>query len=174
MRAQRVWMALPYAVLFAVVAWFYRLAGQIAYTQRGANLGPDFWPRMALAAMMIICAIQVARLLIFGRTDRDSGVIDLGEEEDEAPRSNLLLFAGLALTVAYGLAMPILGFLLSTFLFLSLFMYVGRYRSHLTILLTSLIGALVTLILFQKVVYVSLPRGIPPFDGLTDLVLRLF
>jgi putative tricarboxylic transport membrane protein len=174
MRAQRVWMALPYAVLFAVVAWFYRLAEQIAFTQRGENLGPDFWPRMALAAMMIICAIQGARLLIFGRTDRDDGGIDWGEDENAAPRSNVLLVAGLALTVAYGAAMPILGFLISTFLFLILFMYAGRYRSHLTILLTSLIGSLMTIILFQKVVYVSLPRGVPPFDRLADLILKLF
>ncbi len=174
MRAQRVWMALPYAVLFAVVAWFYRMAGQIAFTQRGNNLGPDFWPHMALGAMMVICVIQAGRLLIFGRTERDGGVIDLSEDEDAAPRSNLHLIAGLVLTVAYGLAMPVLGFLISTFLFLVLFMYVGQYRSYRTILLTSLIGALVTVILFQKVVYVSLPRGIPPFDGLTDLILRLF
>lgn len=175
MRSQRVWMALPYAVLFAVVAWFYRLAGQIEFTQRADNLGPDFWPRVALAAMMIICAVQGARLLLFGRADDTAGVIDMGEEEEEeAPRSNVLLVAGLALTVAYGAAMPILGFLLSTFLFLLLFIYAGQYRSHLPILLSSLIGALVMTILFQKVVYVSLPRGVPPFDQLADLILKLF
>ena len=62
MRIQRVWLALPYVILFAVVAWFYQLAGQIAFTQRGENLGPDFWPRMALAAMMIICVDPGARV----------------------------------------------------------------------------------------------------------------
>lgn len=173
MRAERVWAAFPYAIIFAVTAWFYRLAGEIEFTRRGDYPGPDFWPRMALAAMMIICAVQVARLLFLGRAGHETGVIDLGEDDDEAPRSNLLLIAGLVLTIAYGVAMPILGFLISTFLFLILFTYAGRYRAHLTILLTSLIGALVTLLLFQKVVYVSLPRGIPPFDGLADMILNL-
>ena len=173
MRAQRLWMALPYAVLFAVVAWFYRLAGQIVYTHRGDNLGPDFWPRVALAAIMIICAIEGGRLLILGRGERDAGLIDFEQHEDEAPRSGFLLVAGLVLTVAYGVAMPVLGFLIATFFFLALFMYAGRYRSHRTIWVTSLAGALVTLILFQKVVYVSLPRGVPPFDGPADLILKL-
>jgi hypothetical protein len=166
-------MALPYAVLLSVAAWFYRLAGAIAYTHRGDNLGPDFWPRIALAAIMIICVIQGGRLLIFGRASDKSSVIDLdGEEEDEAPRSGVLLAAGLGLTIAYCLTMPILGFLISTALFLALFMYVGRYRAPVPILLSSLGGALATLVLFQKVVYVSLPRGISPFDGLADLILK--
>jgi putative tricarboxylic transport membrane protein len=176
MRAGRLWTALPYAVIFVIAAWFYRLAGEIEYTRRGDFPGPDFWPRMALGAMMIICAVQFARLMIFGRSEaEDAGVIDMsGADEDEAPRSSVLLLSGIALTIAYGAAMPILGFLISTFLFLALFMVVGRYRAPIPVLVTSLTGALVTLILFQKVVYVSLPRGVPPFDGVADMILRLF
>src|SRR5262249_23047422 len=158
-----------YAALFLLSAWFYHLAGEIEFTRRGDNIGPDFWPRMALAVMMIICVIQAARLIILGHADDKSSLIDFGDEEDEAPRSNLLLIAGVVLTVAYGLLMPILGFLTSTFLFMVVFMYVGRYRSHLPIFLSSLLGALFVTILFQKVVYVSLPRGVPPFDHLADL-----
>jgi putative tricarboxylic transport membrane protein len=174
-RSQKLLMALPYAVLFAVVAWFYWMAAHIEFTQRGNNVGPDFWPRMALAAMMIICFVQVVRLTIFGAGDHDTGVIDTSDDEDDdAPRSTPLLLAGLVLTVAYGLAMPILGFLISTFLFMVLFMYVGQYREHLTVFVTSLVGAVMTTIIFQKVVYVSLPRGIPPFDQVADLIFKLF
>jgi putative tricarboxylic transport membrane protein len=174
MRAQRVWMALPYAVLFVVAVWFYRLATQIAFTHRGANLGPDFWPRMALVAMMIICAVQVGRLLVFGRADDKPGVIDFGEKEDEAPRSTPLLAAGVVLTIAYGFSLMVLGFLISTFLFLVLFTYLGRYRAHVTIWLSSFAGTVLLVLLFQRVVYVSLPRGIAPFDRVTDLLLGLF
>ena len=175
MRAERARTALPYAVIFAVAAWFYRLAGEIEFTRRADYPGPDFWPRIALAAMMIICAVQFARLLFFGRPDQETGVIDTSDgAEEEGPRSTVLLLAGVVLTVAYGFVMPILGFLISTFLFLILFIYAGRYRSPVPILLTSLIGSVGALILFQKVVYVSLPRGIPPFDGLADMILRQF
>lgn len=173
MDAQRVWMALPYVILLAVAAWFYRLAGEIVFTHRGSTLGPDFWPRIALAGIMIICVIQAARILFFGRVDEKAGVIDL-DDPDEEPRSNLLLAAGVVLTVAYGVALVTLGFLISTFFFMLLFTYLGRYRSHLAIWLSSAIGTVVLVLLFQKVVYVSLPRGVAPFDRVTDLLLGLF
>jgi putative tricarboxylic transport membrane protein len=173
MRAQRAWMALPYVILLSVAAWFYRMAGDIVFTHRGSTLGPDFWPRIALAGIMIICLVQTARILIFGRVDDKTGVIDL-DESDEEPRSNLLLASGVILTVAYGESVMTLGFLISTFVFMLLFTYLGRYRSHLAIWLSSAIGTVVLVVLFQKVVYVSLPRGVAPFDRVTDLLLGLF
>jgi putative tricarboxylic transport membrane protein len=174
MLSQRVWMALPYALLLALAAWFYRLAGAIQYAHQGSNLGPDFWPRMALAAMMAICAVQAARILLLGRLDDPPPIGAELDDEDEASRSNLLLAAGVALTVAYGASVTILGFLLATVLFMALFMYAGRYRAHLTIWLSSLLGSVLLVVLFQKVVYVSLPRGVPPFDRVTDFLLGLF
>jgi putative tricarboxylic transport membrane protein len=174
MLSQRIWMALPYALLLALAAWFYRLAGAIQYAHQGSNLGPDFWPRMALAAMMAICAVQAARILLLGRLN-DAPLINAElDQDDEAPRSNLLLAAGIALTLAYGAALAILGFLIATVLFMALFMYAGRYRAHRTIWLSSLIGTMLLVLVFQKVVYVSLPRGVPPFDRVADLLLGLF
>jgi putative tricarboxylic transport membrane protein len=174
MSTQRVWMALPYAILLAVAAWFFKLATGIQYDHRPDTLGPDFWPRIVLGAMMVICTVQVARLLLFGRVTDRTFIEEMEDEEDAAPRSNLLLALGIVLTVAYGALVTVLGFLLTTFLFLMLFMYVGRYRAHLAIWLSSAAGILLLTLLFQKVVYVSLPRGIPPFDRITDLVLSLF
>jgi putative tricarboxylic transport membrane protein len=174
MNAQRVWMALPYAILLALAAWFYKLAGAIEYQRQGSNLGPDFWPRMVLAAMMVICVVQGARLLIHGRAD-DSALIDADMgEDDQGPRSNVLLAAGIVLTLGYGALVSVLGFLIATFLFMVLFMYAGRYRSHLAIWLSSLAGTVILTLLFQKGVYVSLPRGAPPFDRVGDFLLALF
>jgi putative tricarboxylic transport membrane protein len=173
MRSHRVWAALPYAVMLALAAWFYQIAGAIQYTHQGSNLGPDFWPRMALAAMMAICVVQGVRILLFGHVD-DRPLIDAELEAEEEPRSNLLLAMGIVLTIAYGASLTILGFMIATFLFMALFMYAGRYRAHLTIWLSSLIGTLLLVVLFQKVVYVSLPRGVPPFDRAADLLLSLF
>lgn len=174
MNTQRVWMALPYAILLALAAWFYKMASAIEYQRQGDNLGPDFWPRMTLAALMAICVIQGARLLFLGRPD-DSALIDTDiDEEDQAPRSNALLAAGMALTLAYGALVSTLGFLIATFLFMVLFMYAGRYRSHAAIWLSSLAGVVILTVLFQKAVYVSLPRGAPPFDRVGDFLLALF
>jgi hypothetical protein len=68
----------------------------------------------------------------------------------------------------------ILGFMISTFLFMVLFMYAGRYRAHLAVWLSSAVGTVLLTLLFQKVVYVSLPRGVEPFSHVADAFLALF
>jgi hypothetical protein len=174
MSSHRVWSALPYAVLLALAAWFYNMAGNIAFDHQGDNLGPDFWPRLLLGAIMVIAAVQGARILLFGRPAEAPALIGTEDEEDEAPRSNMLLSIGVGLTIAYGAAVTTLGFLISTFLFMAAFMYAGRYRAHLAIWLASAAGALLLTLLFQKVVYVSLPRGVAPFSHVADALLALF
>ncbi|WP_088348573.1 MULTISPECIES: tripartite tricarboxylate transporter TctB family protein [Rhodomicrobium] len=174
MFSQRLSMALPYAILFAIAAWFFYLAGQFRFTPRGDNIGPDFWPRLALGAMMAICLVQGVRLVLTGRDDEPGLTEGFAAEDGAAPRSSLLLAAGVTLTLAYGALVTVLGFLIATFAFMVLFSYAGHLRAHRTIWLSSALGAGLIVILFQKVVYVSLPRGIPPFSHLTDLFLGLF
>ena len=172
---QRLWMAAPYTVLFVLAGWLYLIAGSIEFSRQGDNLGPDFWPRAVLMAMMAICAVQAARIFFFADTDEPAAADEAAYDEDEdAPRSHALLVSGLALTVAYGVLLPLLGFLTATALYLALFMYVGRYRAHPAIWISSVTGAVLLTLVFQKVVYVSLPRGVFPFDLVTDALLRLF
>ena len=78
------------------------------------------------------------------------------------------------MTVAYGALLTPLGFLTATILYLALFMYVGLYRRHFAIWASSITGAVLLTLTFQKVVYVSLPRGVFPFDIATDALLSLF
>lgn len=172
---QRLGQALPYAIVLAVSVWFYVMALGINYSARGDNLGPDFWPRLILSVAILICALQLARLVLFSRPDHEKPVVtEALEEDDDAPRSNLLLGAGIALVVAYGAMVTLLGFLLSTALFMVLFMYASGYRSHGVIWLSSIVGTVLLTVLFQRVVYVSLPRGVPPFDRVADTILALF
>lgn len=173
---QRLWMAAPYTILLLFAGWLYLIAGSIEFSPQGDNLGPDFWPRAVLMAMMAICAAQAARILFFADTDAEwvSDDAAFAEETEEPPRSHSLLVSGLALTVAYGALLTLLGFLTATALYLALFMYVGRYRAHFAIWISSVAGAVLLTLIFQKIVYVSLPRGSFPFDHVTDAVLRLF
>lgn len=177
MRYQRLWMAAPYAILLVIAGWFYALAGGIEFPRQGDNLGPDFWPRAVLAAMMVVCAVQAARALFLADADERSRAGDeiptfAAEEEGRASRA--LLTLGLALTVAYGALLTSLGFLTVTALYLALFMYVGQYRAHLIIWISSVAGAALLTLIFQKIVYVSLPRGAFPFDLVTGALLNLF
>jgi hypothetical protein len=175
----RLWAALPYAVLLVAAAVFYDIAGDIHFQAQPGTLGPDFWPKAALALMGLVCLYEIARKLLFGKTAETQGIADAleGREEgegEEAPRRPALLVAGGALTLAYGAFITILGFPLATFIYLVAFMYLGGYRAHATIWLSSLVGILVIANLFLNVVYVSLPRGIPPFDRVSGIIVSMF
>lgn len=170
---------LPYAVMLAAAVFFWFAADQIKYAGRPGALGPDFWPKAALLLIGVTCVYEIGKVLLLGSAADArglAGALDAEEEEgeDEGPRHTGLLVAGSALTIAYGLLIPWIGFPLATFAYLAAFMYVGRYRAHAVIWLSAALGTTVFCTLFLKVVYVSLPRGAPPFDGITDLIVNLF
>jgi hypothetical protein len=178
--AQRFLAALPYFLGLALAAVLWHIAGTITYPARPGQLGPDFWPRVAIGIIVIVCLYEIARVLILGSAAGSvQGIAEHLEEEgdDDAKsdaRSRLyMLLGGLVLMLAYGLLVPILGFLLASYLFLIVFMYLGGIRNHTAIWASSTIGMLLFAFIFLKVVYVSLPRGEPPFDQVTQLIMDL-
>jgi putative tricarboxylic transport membrane protein len=168
--------ALPYlfGLLVAGIVFFY--AEQIQFSEREGQLGPDTWPKLAIGLMTAVCLFEIAKIAL-GRPGEAQGiaeVLDNGEAEESAPTFPWLLAGGCALVLAYGAFVTVLGFILATFLFLVAFMYLGRYRVHGVIWIAALAGTLLVALIFLKVVYVSMPRGIPPFDRVTDLAIGLF
>ena len=162
----------PYFVGLAVAAALFYFARQIDYSPRPNMLGPDFWPKMAIWLMAAVCLFEIARAL-FGLKSETHGVADLIEKTDEEEPAGTyprLLLGGIVLVAVYAVVVDILGFLLSSFLFLATFMYLGRYRNHVAIWSTSAIIPLMAALLFIRFAYVSLPRGQPPFDGFTDFI----
>ncbi len=163
----------PYVVGLAVAAVLFHFAQTIDYTPRPGMLGPDFWPKIAIGLMAVVCLFEIARILL-GLRGETHGVGDVLEkaEDDEAPPTTYpwLLAGGIVLVSVYAVAVNILGFLLSTFLFLAAFMYLGRYRRHGAVWATSAVVTLMAALIFMRIAYVSLPRGVPPFDAVTDFI----
>jgi hypothetical protein len=163
---------LPYIVGLGIAVALYIYAGTIDYTPRGHELGPEVWPRLAILLMGASCLWEITRRLIAGNQDA-TGFIEAFDrephEDDKTPVYPRLLIAGIVLMGVYAVLVPVLGFMLGTFLFLAAFMYVGRFRDHRTIWLTSAAVTVLCGVLFLRVAYVSLPRGIAPFDRVTDL-----
>jgi putative tricarboxylic transport membrane protein len=164
--------AFPYFVGLAVAAVLFFYTRQIEYTPRAGALGPDFWPRMAIGLMAAACLFEIGRVLLGLKTEAH-GVADAIEKEDEEEPAKTypwLLLGGIVLVTIYAFVVDSLGFLLSTFLFLSAFMYLGRYRRHVMVWSVSAIITLLAALLFMRFAYVSLPRGVPPFDAFTDFI----
>jgi hypothetical protein len=162
----------PYVVGLAVAALLFYFARQIEYTPRPHMLGPDFWPKMAIGLLAAVCLFEIARAFA-GLKSETHGVADILEEaegEEPAPTYPRLLIGGIVLVAVYAVVVDILGFLLSSFLFLSAFMYLGRYRKHVAVWSTAAVITLLAALIFIRFAYVSLPRGAPPFDTITDAV----
>ena len=173
----------PYVIVLAVAAFLYLLANRIEFVAPGGRIGPDFWPRAILLLAMATCAYEIVKTLFFGHPDQEvAGVLESIIEEapadtvaQERPaRSYLhLLLIGVAMTIAYVVLIERLGFFLCTFLYLAGFTWVGRYRRPGIVLASSLLGSLVFMFVFMKIVYVSLPLGQEPFSQVSFLLMRL-
>ena len=133
----------PYAVGLAIAAALYLYAGTFDYAPRPGQLGPDVWPRLAILLMGGSCLFEISRRLIIGNQDA-AGFMEAFDREPEVeekqPVYPRLLIGGIVLMAIYAVLVPVLGFILGTFLFLAAFMYVGGYREHRAIWGTSAAG----------------------------------
>ena len=167
---------LPYTVGLVIAAALYIYAGTIAYTSRPGDLGPEVWPRIAILLMAGSCVFEISRRLIAGNKE-GTGFLEAFERETETeekqPVYPQLLIGGIVLMGIYAVLVPVLGFILGTFFFLAAFMYVGGYRAHGAIWGTSAAVTVFCGVLFLRIAYVSLPRGIPPFDRATDIFFAI-
>ena len=80
---------------------------------------------------------------------------------------------GIVLATAYAALIDKMGFLVCTALFLAGFAYIGRYRNHRAIWITSVVGAIALMFLFMRVVYISLPIGVAPFSAVSLAAMKL-
>jgi hypothetical protein len=167
---------LPYIVGLAVAAGLFIYLGHVDYTPRLGLLGPEAWPRAAVVLMGAACLFEIVRIALGGNAAAENAANDAetaGEASSAAPRFPLLLVGGIALVMLYAVSLPVLGFVLATFLFLAAFIYLGRYRRHAVVWTFSATMTVLMAILFLRVAYVSLPRGIAPFDRIADLFLLI-
>ena len=166
----------PYAAMLAAAGFLYARTASFAALGRPGQLGPDFWPKAVLVLLMATCAIESVRLALAAPRKHGAAVraqTAPGAEEAEEPRYPLLLAGGIGITILYVPAMQWLGFFLATVFYLAAFMLVGRYRRYGVVAVSSVVGSLAFVLVFMKVVYVSLPLGVGPFQSVSTALMAL-
>lgn len=163
----------PIVVLFASLALLYNVNGTRTMGVSEGAYGPLSWPLFVLvvltAGMILLCGIRMRELLANGFAPQQS------EQRTEEGGFRVLVAA--ALIALYGLGFAYLGFLLSTVVFLALWLLFARYRKPVRVALISLLGTILPLYLLIKVAYTPLPRGVGSFEQITLQLyqwLRLF
>lgn len=178
--------ALPYAFAGAGAGYLYYVAANFQYQARAGTLGPDFWPQAILALVIAVCAYKTIQIIVSGGPAHDAGGVPEDTVEDSAgkpagvgpagaPLENhpWVLLAGMGATLLYVAAVQKLGFFLTTVVYLAAFMVLGGYRRWGVVAGVSIVGTLLLLFFFMKVVYVSLPIGQEPFAQVTLALMKM-
>jgi hypothetical protein len=140
-------------VLIALAAVYYWLSGDIELGLARDRLGPRFVPRALAILLGLTSALLVLRTFV-GRRGRGGAA---GAAEGERLGR---LWATLALTAVYLIAMPRVGFLILTPPYLAAFTLLFGYRRPLPLLGTAVGTTLVLYVVFARALGVRLPMGL--------------
>jgi putative tricarboxylic transport membrane protein len=144
------------AALFPLTRGFDELA-------REGQLGAGFWPRLALGGLALGCA---AKLVDDWRLTRRAARVVRPD------MSRVTLAVAIALIMLYVVGAGALGFPLATGLFIAAFMWLCGARAPLSIAANAIVGTVVLLYAFVRLVYLPLPKGAGPFEALTLALYR--
>lgn len=179
----------PFLMVLGFGVWLWTLANEFAIVTTLGRAGPDLWPKIVLTLLIGAALWGIAENALKPRSDDDTSILitnatrSAGHEEDarkdlagdgaDAERRPVLAILGIASMLGYVVIIPYIGFVISTFLLLLAIMVFAGYDRLLRAIMISGIGALVFFVVFQRVVYVSLPMGAGPFREMTLALMAL-
>ena len=111
---------------------FYAMADQIPFDRVPGRIGPDAWPKTILALTIVACFWSAVRTILFpsakGERAPTGGPRTEPDEIDEREIYPARIWAVIVGTLAYIWILSIVGFFLSTLVFLFFTIYVAGYR----------------------------------------------
>lgn len=165
---------LPEVGILLFCALLYQQTGGLGTTVEGP--GPALFPRVLIALLavaMVVRLVQHIRNIRAGGTDGDAApVMEEGVDNDDLPISRARVWQAIGMSVGYVVGTIYVGWVLATFVFLVVFLYMAGKRN---LWLTVPVGAGLAVGLayvFVKVVYIALPTGVGAFDLFTLRLLQ--
>jgi len=156
-------------LIFLLAIFLYVLAGRLDENPVEGQLGAFFWPRAILILLMFSCGLKILESFKgFGK-----GVADTGLEGPPIQVQTGKLVAMIVILLAAVACMEMIGFPLCNFLFLLIFMRVAGLKKKSYLLILSLLGTILLLYIFVKVVYLPLPKGQWFFTDVTIFLYRV-
>jgi len=172
-RARGVAVPLAGALVAAVLLLDTRGLDHVA---RGNQLGPGFWPRLVLVGLGLACLTKCFAGWRRHRAPDASARAAMDtrglEAEGRPEMARGKLVAAIGLIVLYVMATPAAGFPLTTLAFIAAFMYLCGTRSPAVLGVNAVLGTILLLYLFIKLVYLPLPKGEGPFETVSLLLYR--
>ena len=139
----------------ALFLYWVTLGFSGASVMQGGQMGPSFWPRFLLGAILLFSG--VVSLGIIRKIAKEKA---WGESLMTLDRGKVRFFVAIGLSVAYLILLPVLGFIAITPVFMIAFMVLLGEKSWGWIIGVSMAMTAIIVILFTKAMYVPLPRGV--------------
>jgi putative tricarboxylic transport membrane protein len=144
--------------------------------------GPITWPRVMLYGVIFFSALwlllDLRHVHYDYREHRDNPEARTIVSAPTNPVTNpeqagdLKIWIGLAIIIAYGFLIPVLGFTIATLIYIVIWLLLGGIRKPVLITLVSLIGTVVMLYVFVKLALMPLDRGEGVFGEITLSIYR--
>ncbi|MFB6113244.1 MAG: tripartite tricarboxylate transporter TctB family protein [Halodesulfurarchaeum sp.] len=164
------------AFMIAAVVFLYLSEAFTGYQVSQADPGAALWPRAALVGMFIAGAVNLVG--IYRRTKRnDERIRDSIPEMSEITDVDGTSFqfgASVVLMAVYFYSQDVLGFLVSTPIFLFIFAYVIGYRKIGRLAVFSVAVGLIVYLGFRVFLNIALPFGSGVFREVGIYVTNLF
>lgn len=152
-------------VIFFASLYLYTIAASYKGHEIYGKLGPGFWPKFILIAMMILSLLVAVDAF---RARKKSA----GEKQSDAVTSagsRIRFFSALILIIAYLILINIIGFVALTPFFLIAFMILLGEKSWLWMIILSVGMTILIILAFTQAMYVPLPRGVGIFHDFSVL-----
>ena len=147
------------SILFCLSLFLYYVAGTFKKFASYAKLGPEFWPRGILLLMILLTGVLLIKNITSLLKPQSAPVAEKSSRESSRYRFVLVV----VLSFAYAFGMGLLGFILSTFVFQLIFLYLLKIKRFLSIVLVSLLNTAMLYVLFILVLNMLLPAGMGIF-----------
>ena len=148
-------------LLIASSIFFFILTLSYPVISRFEKMGPEFWPRLMLIGIVIVTLFLLVESIMEKRKPRKT------EEGPGEEKNTKLVIASGGILMTSLLLMPIIGFLLSSFIATAVLAIVLGERKKLAAFLYAFVMVLVIYVSFGKLMFVPLPRGVSIFRELS-------
>jgi len=149
--------------LFATSVYFIYLADKIPTSAKFSDVSAAIWPKIILGCMIVSC------IILFIKSLKGS----VSQSHSSGGGENRRLLAPVLLCLAYLLTMRWIGFLISSAIFSITYMYLLGFRKKSRMVLISLAAPILIGLLFYRLLYVPIPKGVWIFKTITEAFLSL-
>ena len=158
------------AVIVAFFLFMFVDSLKLHEVRRFGELGSGFWPSLILSSGILLGAVLLISNLIKYSREKKEQVPLSSETMTDLRRRKRKIGLSILLLFIYILIMPLIGFVLSTLLYVAGFIFILEERRRLVLALSPVLVTGLVILIFSKFITMPFPRGLGIFASFSRLI----